>query len=376
MIKLVTFEFDLDHAGRPALVRVNDGTDTKYSANGTARQENREYRINLYQYADESTAVSISLNGRSMPENHKADMRAACLAAFTALIDQTERPPALEEPPAVIIVPALEEPPAVILSPALKSAYRYHRLKGRPALPALTAARQDLSNHKERYAGGPHGYGKPFVAYGSRHMRWIESPAYAGLRFVGYADEICKSIKHTGWYLDPDGDSSIRGAVYQMAGRNGRPRFVAGYNDPNIDGPACLAFDEVFTGEQTDYQYYTHDAAVDAARHADSIAESYAEKERDYQRAWQAGSKYYHLGESIKDNRSRALALFAERRAARIEAGNTYPAICQLIDSKIWSIWESIQENRAERQLLMDGMHSEYWFSDSERSGFNDGANL
>src|SRR3546814_3712647 len=56
------------------------------------------------------------------------------------------------------------------------------------------------------------------------------------------------------------------------------------------------------------------DAVKDAARGADSEAEIYAEAERDYQAAWQAGSRCADLETEAKEERAAACELVGELR--------------------------------------------------------------
>jgi hypothetical protein len=95
---------------------------------------------------------------------------------------------------------------------------------------------------------------------------WIEKPRDAGLRLVGYADEIV-NLRHKGWYCDEHQDDLFRGVVYRLPHSRG---FIAGYADPWNDGPAFVCLELAEDGRQ-------------AAFWADSIAEREAESEREYQ---------------------------------------------------------------------------------------------
>lgn len=213
----------------------------------------------------------------------------------------------------------------------LLSAYRFHkawlipngkvRFPGKPvAVIALEKARRDAVNSVRRYAASP--WAKP-VTNGTTDngCRWIENPTARGLRFVGYCDQISDSIRHTGWFTDPHQDGKIRGCVYQLPGRGGKARFVAAHdNEDNgaadCGGPAYVDFSTVYRSDFAaemrsalrdigkSYQtpamlkpgYWAeaaHETAKkEAARAANDFAESEAEKEREYQTAWQAGSQY------------------------------------------------------------------------------------
>ncbi len=109
-----------------------------------------------------------------------------------------------------------------------------------------------------------------------RKFRWIENYTY-GLRFVGYADEIYYYIRHRGWFTRDDGwdGEVLRGIVVQLPARHGREQYLAGYDDPNNDGCGCFEMD-------------IYDDKDEAAKAADHTAESFADRERDYNRAWDA----------------------------------------------------------------------------------------
>lgn len=187
--------------------------------------------------------------------------------------------------------------------------------------------------------------GAPWSAYGEKHMRWIESPRAAGLRFVGYADKIAR-LNHTGWFTDDDGitGETMRGVVFRMATRDGKPQFIAGYQDPNNgsaddDGPCALSF------EITDEE-------LTAAIWADRIAERAAESEREYRAASSAKIKCDDLQESIGATRRETIAMIREMKGARAQAGSV-PTICKRLRGLIDSNLESIREAREEISELV-----------------------
>lgn len=260
--------------------------------------------------------------------------------------------------------------------------YRYHHAKAQfsiqrntdNAVESLRRARADAAAVKTRYLSSlPAGYGtsgKPFAAYGSKHMRWIESPATAGLRFVDYADKLAE-LGHTGWYLqNGDYTESVRGVVYSMAARDGAERFVGGYADPYNDGPVCLDFSDI------------RDSDRDAARAADHIAERMAKETREYEAAYQAGARWADLGTEIESSRATVKALLAERKAARSAKLLTYPTICAAIRTAVRNALGDIENARQERAKLKDGEWlNEYFpgfFTGDQRlvDAFNEGAGI
>lgn len=113
--------------------------------------------------------------------------------------------------------------------------------------------------------------------------RWYEDSALAGLRRVGTSDEIGVT-DHRGWYMDPRGaGETVRGVVYQLPARNGRARYLAGYDDPFGNGGAFLAC-ELFEDDD-------HEAAKrEAAQRGGAIAERMAADERERAEAYEAGA--------------------------------------------------------------------------------------
>lgn len=269
-----------------------------------------------------------------------------------------------------------------------------------PAAESLVNARKDVADDKARYPAS-YDWNPAFSAYGSKAMRWIEKPAACGLRFVGYAHKIA-DLRHTGWYVDNDQHETVRGVVFQLPGRNGKPLFVAGYEDWNNGsadngGPVCLDFGDLIEGEGVEYVkprdgwsgYWTyefnpaeHDGARDAASRADRIAELMAESERDYQAAWQAGNRYAELGAEIESDRATVKALLAERRTARAAKLMTYPTICEAIRRAVSKRIGDIATARQERRNLAEGDYVSDWLPgwstrDSNLvSAFNDGAGI
>lgn len=127
--------------------------------------------------------------------------------------------------------------------------------------------------------------------------RWIEDTDRAGLRWAGWADEICRSIQHRGWFSDSEFQSEVyRGAVWRLPGRNGAAVYVTGYADPCNDGAALIEFDPIY-GERLESEYDTDSELLTAAYSADSIAERFAEDERRYSELW-------HAARRVEDTRS------------------------------------------------------------------------
>jgi len=182
-------------------------------------------------------------------------------------------------------------------------------------------------------------YGPQFKGYGERHMRWIENVS-AGLRFVGHADDLVRSIRHKGWYADNFQDETYRGCVYQLPARHGVPQFVGGYSDPNNDDCALLSF-------------YLYDEKEDAARAADLIAEARADEQRQYNEAWQAGSEYADLKTEISSNRRALIELIRERKElCRLVCGTSVEHTAHAVLKEIRRLLQAVRDAQRKRADL------------------------
>lgn len=104
----------------------------------------------------------------------------------------------------------------------------------------------------------------------------------------------------TGWYTEDSGDCYTDGTglcwgvVYQLtAAKRGRARYVAGYQMGGTDSGPVLDLTRVFTMENhngfnnaTKGEDDIDDAAFEAAKWADQLANRAAEEEREYQRQY------------------------------------------------------------------------------------------
>ena len=96
----------------------------------------------------------------------------------------------------------------------------------------------------------------------------------------------------TGWYTDPDGYYSKDGTglcwgeVWQLPGRKGKSRFIAGYHFGGCDGGPTMDFTQIFECDTSVEAFKDTPAVRDAARYADRMAEEAADEEREYQRKY------------------------------------------------------------------------------------------
>ena len=100
------------------------------------------------------------------------------------------------------------------------------------------------------------------------HYRWVENIG-EGLRHVGASHDIVR-LNHTGWFTDDVFQETVHGSVYQLPARDGKAQYVPAVDDPCNDNCALVDFRSVTDDKE------------DAARWADSMAERYAEDEREY----------------------------------------------------------------------------------------------
>lgn len=207
---------------------------------------------------------------------------------------------------------------------------------------------------------------------------FVQDVERAGLRHVGNVEadtprgEIWSRRDACGWYTTPngetfkDGTGLCWGVVYQLPARDGRARFVAGYvmgvwsdDRPTID------FGTIYEGERDANCSYEgskgNQAARDAARAADSMAQRAAEEEREYQAAYGAGVRFAELGDEIAEARRQARELLADRRKARQRSPEAFPSICNAIRENVRRALADIGKAREERRKLQAGDYVREW---------------
>lgn len=170
----------------------------------------------------------------------------------------------------------------------------------------------------------------------------IPSSVLDGLRFVGFADDIARGIDHSGWFADAWQGEKYRGAVWQLPARAGQCLFIAGYTENEASGYTVVRIrgrsPEIFVGDpESDGD--RSDAAKDAARDADSLAEREAETAREYDEKWQAASTANDdrgtAREELKQARAEASNAIMALRQQRAGTGYVAPMVCDLIRAKL-----------------------------------------
>lgn len=266
------------------------------------------------------------------------------------------------------------------LDTAARSYLWNRRVRGMGATAALElAAPVALLPHTVRrpqWYGNRGGAGAPFRE-GADVLRWIESTEAAGLRFVAWADDVA-DLRHTGWYCDDEGRETLRGGVWQLPGKAGAARLLYGYAEfegrgEMNPGSAALCVSDVVTVPMREHfgNLDETEGARDAAKWADSLAESTAEDRRDYESAYQAGRRAAEMDAEALEARAELLPLLRELRALRRSpVAGTLPAACKALRSRVDSLLETISEKRRERESAWAAV----WSSDESawRAGFMD----
>jgi hypothetical protein len=262
-------------------------------------------------------------------------------------------------------------------TPFLNS-YRWFRQLGYKPAPARGYAMDDVTAGRQRYPRALRS-GSVLGAPMANGMQWC-NPRDLGLRFVGWQDEIRDlraRDRHKGWLCDSgfQDDDALRGCVYQLPARKGKARFLPAYREGGIyknewsdssgEVNAAIHFRDLFSYADAD------EAKTDAARAADSFAEHAAEKAREWNEAFLAGTSFQFLGEEITESRQTALALCAELKVARSETKSALPNACATLRAEIKKLRAGIQKARKERADLVSRMWPEVYPAFVEGAGLD-----
>ena len=133
---------------------------------------------------------------------------------------------------------------------------KWSRMTPQQRAVALNNARHSTTYHRARWAA------------------FTPTPAVAYADFDGFAhcDEVCRSIRHTGWFADAFQDQTYRGVILKLGAR-----FVAGYVASDGDGDGQVWDRSTVYGD-----------ATSAALAADSLAQHGAEEDREENELWHA----------------------------------------------------------------------------------------
>lgn len=278
------------------------------------------------------------------------------------------------------------------MTESLKSLFHFHlrRPSGQPygAAPlsrtqwALWKAKADLAAGTRRY-GEAQGW-KASGPWNPLHngTRFLETETDSGLRFVGLSSDLLKGSRRDvgAWYCDSFQHSTLAGAVFRLPAKGKRCRYLIGYQESDS---GAFVLDMETGALQGDAGITSHwdddDSLRDAAIRADSLAEHAAEKAREYDSAWQAGSRWNDERETAAAARREALAILQERRKVPPIAA---PALCAAIRSQVESLLSDIRVARKAMASLANGAgypgrdswELAFYPSAELKGAFNDGA--
>lgn len=299
---------------------------------------------------------------------------------------------------ALAALPGLEEA-AKATQEALAAQKALDSRRFAPGMESATAAR-DISS-KALQAGrafkncGPV-WTRGYPNKGPRNWESFYSEGKGPLRNIQEAGAFLDSRVSSSFYCDSFQDNTCGGFVAQLPSHKGRARFVAGYGFSESDnGGASFDLTRVFVADfesereaarrQIGKAYWTPamekagywgQAAQETARKisaqaAANMAERAADKEREYQEAWQAGRAWADLKEEESGIRVATLAILAERRAAAAINPGGFFALCELIRGTVKKAWRDIEKSREKREELSDSIYGK-----EGRAAFCEGAEL
>lgn len=182
-------------------------------------------------------------------------------------------------------------------------------------------------------------------------------------KYLGDVHEVMQSSAYVyrndyplGYYTDEDQGNTLIGFVSVL--KTGKyTLYIPGIRNSEYDGITLYLRDaeKVEKGADSD----AHDRAkYEAAKTADGIAEMQAEKEMEYNAAYENGRQFAEKGAEIKDIKKDFLAIRREYKQAR-HLGE-FPALCSALREKLISMLRDIRKLKKERQELGGQWYSEY----------------
>lgn len=262
--------------------------------------------------------------------------------------------------------------------------YAWQRRKWRTA-PAVALERAALAPLRP-YAEykGRQWYGETGTGAGARFesggtpLRWLENTAAAGLRFIGWSDEISRrygsrSVDHKGWYNREGEEETLRGGVWQLPGKGRRARYVSGYAEfegrgEMNPGSAALALWTLEIGEPGDGP--DESAMLSAAIYADNIARIAADRQREEDSAYQAGRRAAESIQEAESARPLALALMASLRSLERDAGRPADVVRDSARATLQRAREALETAREERRDAWSNCPA--WHESAWRDGYAD----
>lgn len=177
--------------------------------------------------------------------------------------------------------------------------------------------------------------------YNPDKYRWVENVS-DGLRKVGNADDVIR-LGHTGWFVDNFQDETVRGEVYQLPSRGVECQYVPAVNDPWNKDCACVDFSSITNDKE------------DCARWADSMAERWAESEREFQAKEQARIRLEEIEDEIKQLYADYRQTVKELREAK--GAMQVPVVRRMIRKEWRELKADVHKLRAEaRKIEREGI--------------------
>jgi len=204
---------------------------------------------------------------------------------------------------------------------------------------------------------GPRGAWNPeFDSFGSKHLRCVDHYARAGLRHVADAHEIDRNLAQ-GWYIDFRCDyETVTAAVFQIPGRDNRAYYFAGHWDPWNEHMAVIDCDPHIgeirgTGYSPVHGY--EQAAIDAARSADSFAQAFAEEQREYDLKSNAECRIDELHSQVRGSIDEFHGLKVDIQANKLPTN-----VCQRIRTDMQQIRHSVRKDIKEIIEIKDNPYT------------------
>lgn len=149
--------------------------------------------------------------------------------------------------------------------------YRHDKLS--PAI-ALSCSRGMIGTGQKQIVSWSTFYSKPFPQRAGGERYFEKTEIHPWCIEVAEAHKVL-DMRHTGWYTreDPSRDDLYVGVVLTLRKKRG---FLAAYRE-ECNGGYLVDFSEIYGDED------------DAARAGDALAEQHADREREYNEAWQHG---------------------------------------------------------------------------------------
>lgn len=173
----------------------------------------------------------------------------------------------------------------------------------------------------------------------------------SGLGFRLYEARSIRRLDHSGWYADAFQDNLFVPVVLTLRVPSKELAVFIGYEDKNYDTYIVQARPYEYITRDQDYDTGEFGSLRDAALAADDMARYDAEKSRESDEAYQAGSQYADNIQEIKELRAKVRGIVHGLRDCTI--GNA--AVCDALKSQICTLRAQVSSLIEECRGLRDG---------------------